>query len=252
MKKQFIFIILFILFSVNLSARTLHVIMFVNVKEQGREIDRKADYDNMKREFTEIASYLEAKLNLLHYSDANFTAANAESICKNLSCTKDDMIVFYYSGHGANDKTVKWPVMGMKDRLLKMSNVIQLLRAHETKFLMVVADCCNSYFNGSVPPSQNNPISEDIYKKLFYDFKGKKQVLVSASIPGQVSYSHSKSGAYFGICMREAIHRNTTNAAAKTDWNVILEDAKKLTLSATGSSQIPQFEVVTQADASEE
>ena len=117
MKTSFIAFAAFVL-SLSVQAQTLHALLFVNEKEVGRETDRKADMDNMKAFFRDIAAQLGYNYNLRDNSDTQFTAAEVDREIASLSVQKNDVVVFYYSGHGYNQGTDQWPTLNFKDKII--------------------------------------------------------------------------------------------------------------------------------------
>lgn len=248
MKNTFLFVFSFLCFLGNAVAQNMHVILLINTNENGRSVDRTEDYNQMRRFWTETAKFLEIPVNFTHLGPNDFNSGKTLSTCNNLLVGAQDLVIFYYSGHGANDKSSVWPVLGLQDKNLRMSEVVKTLKDKNPKFLMVMADCCNSYMrNGRVPSVQANPQDPKLYKDLFLNFSGKKQILISASEQGQYSLSHPKKGAFFGMSFRECFRRATDNSNPSADWENLLNASKQMTSDATSKSQVPHFDITTQA-----
>lgn len=253
MKKSLLFICFFSILAFATYAQTMHVVMVINTNEAGRSVDRTADYENMKRFWVDAARQAEVKLSMTHLGTNEFYSSNVLKTCNSLQVSSKDIVIFYYSGHGANDRSSTWPILDFKDKTLRMSDVVKTLRAKNPKFLMVMSDCCNSYMNcNRIPPVQSNPASSALYKDLFLNFKGRKQILVSASMPGEHSYSDMTHGSIWGLCFRESFRRATDNSNMRADWHKIFEDGKKMAGQTSQSKQTAQFEIIIQSDASEE
>jgi len=235
-------------------AQTLHVVMLVNESESGREIDRKADADNFKAFAQEICDNTGLKLNLKHKTSSDFTANNALSMISQLTVKERDVVIFYYSGHGYNNEQDKWPHMNLKDKNLWLSDVLKELnsKAANAKLIMAIADCCNKERSGNCPQKINNPSSTQSYKALFTDFKGKKTIIVSASIKGQYSYSHMKYGSFFANSFYRTFFEKTSTATGTPTWENIFGDAQKLTLKSTENEQEPQFDIKVRQSAFDE
>ena len=100
--KKYILLAFLLVFSTQIYGQTLHASLFVNEREQGREVDRTADMNNMKSFFRDIANHIGYSYNLKANSDSYFTAREVDREIENLSVGNNDIIVFYYSGHGYN------------------------------------------------------------------------------------------------------------------------------------------------------
>lgn len=254
MNNRIFFTALFLfVFAAWANAQKMHVILVINTEEAGRNTDRSADYEQMRRFWEEAAQYTGVQLSLTHLGNRQFYSGDVLRSCQNINATSKDIVIFYFSGHGANDRSSKWPIMALHDKALRMSDVVRTLREKNPKFLMVMADCCNSHYNSNaLPPVQANPQDAKLYKDLFLNFKGKKQILVSASSPGEYSYSHLRHGSYWGICFREAFRRAADNSNRSIGWQQLLESGKTLAGKATSERQTAQFEIIIPADASED
>jgi hypothetical protein len=253
--KSTIFIFLNLILAIQLSAQTFHALIFVNEKESGREIDRIADMYNMKIFFREIANQIGYSYNLKSNSDNEFTANEVDREIINLNVQENDIVVFYYSGHGYNQGNDQWPTLDLKDKRYWVSDIMKKLNENTRKAKMVwlIADCCNNGLNNAQLPGYSfNPISSDNMKELFIRFSGRKTIIMSASREGQYSWSDLKQGALFGISLRSAIYSCADNSNNKPTWNSINQKARELTLKASGNKQEPQFKIIQSASAFED
>lgn len=250
MKKIMLSLVLACL-SMSTVAQTMHTLIFVNEKEAGREVDRTADSQNMKRFFTDIAQCLDYTHDLRAHSGAEFTSAYIDREIENLNVGGNDVVVFYYSGHGANLKNDKWPTLDLLDQPYWSSRILAKLnkKCGNAKLVLFITDCCNGYLNNNYKPVQSyNPTDENNVAKLFTGFKGKKKVIVTAAKPGQFSYSHLTYGAYFGNAFRQAVKDNTSNDVSDPTWDKVLLDASRLTSRYSGGKHEPQYSIEQSAD----
>ena len=166
-----------------------------------------------------------------------------------------DVVFFYYSGHGARspgDKT-RWPQLAFKDEKqqttvktsISLYKVDQILAAKNPKFRVVLADCCNSI----VPTLPAKSISKDptrvenpqarirAYQQLFAQPTG--NILCSSSLPGQPSKATVNGGA-FTIAYLDMLNQ-ITKGNTQAHWNFLLEGTKAYTKKIAGHE--PQFEI---------
>lgn len=248
-------ILLFVIFCVTnvVSAQTMHTLIFVNESEPKREIDRTQDSKNMQRFFTEIARNLSYVNNMHNHTGAEFTTSYIDREIDNLNVGNNDVVVFYYSGHGANLRNDKWPTLDLLDKPYWSSRILAKLNAkcEKAKLVLFITDCCNSYINSGISPTSSfNPIDDNNVAKLFTGFQGKKKVIVTAAKPGTSSISDLRYGAWFGISLRQAIKENTSNDVSNPTWEKVMQDARRLTLNYTrGAYQHePQWSIEQSAD----
>lgn len=249
--KKLVFTILSICISAIATAQTMHTLIFVNESEPKREIDRTADSRNMQRFFTDIARNLNYRNNLRSHTGSEFTTTYINREIENLNVNNNDVVVFYYSGHGANFKNDKWPTLDLLDKPYWSSQILAKLNAKcdKAKLVLFITDCCNSYINHNITPTSSfNPVDENNVAKLFTGFKGKKKVIVTAAKPGQASLSDLRLGALFGIAFRQAVKENTSNDVSNPTWDKVLSDARRITLAFSRGQHEPQYSVEQSAD----
>ena len=254
MKKILTLLTLFIV-SLSLNAQTMHTIIFVNKQENtpengDRTVDRTADFNNMKDFFSRIANAIGYTNNMrAHGLQQDFTSTMIDQEINRLNVNKNDIVVFYYSGHGANMNNDIWPTLDLIDKGYWQSDILRKLKGKcaNAKLLMCIADCCNGVYNGNARGTFDAGEDSNGLKKLFTGFPGKKIITLSASKKGQYSYSDLRYGALFGICLRQAVAEKTVNNSSPT-WDNVLDYAKQLTLRVTNNSQEPQYSIKVTAD----
>lgn len=240
--NKFVFFLLLTCAAFTATAQTMHTLIFVNESEPGRKVDRTADSKNMKAFFTNIAQYLGYTNNLHSHTGAEFTTTCVDREINSLQVGSNDVVVFYYSGHGANLRNDKWPTLDFLDNMYWSSRILAKLntKCGNAKLLLFITDCCNSHIDNNITPiHSNNPIDDNNVAKLFTGFKGKKKVIVTAAKPGQSSISDLRYGAIFGISFRNAVKENTSNDVSNPTWEKVLQDATRLTMNLSARYKNP-------------
>ena len=267
-KKFIVFILLGFTLILPTNSQTLHAIIFANTKCPGEEPGSMGigpsvtcDYQRMKIEFETMASFLNYKKDFQWYegSPNHFCRTNLESALNNLSCGKDDIVIFYYSGHGGRSpKETQDPFPWMQlvvdpyrtpwnaSQYYSLSQVLKRIEAKQPRLSIVLGDLCNSLSNAipqkDVPEMKGaTKISKapcDFYKDLFLKVKG--SIISSSSRPGETSAAFSDGGA-FTICFTEALQIMVSNNM-EPDWETLLEGTKMRTSKVTQGKQNPIYE----------
>lgn len=247
--KRYISLLIFIFTASLVNAQTLHSLLFSNMKEPGRELDRTAEMNNMKNFCAEIATALGYSHNLRTHSDKEFTSSMFEQEVSSINVQEGDIVLFYYAGHGCNWDDDDWPHMCFLDRQYWESTAYTKLKevSKNAKLTLCIASCCNMDSEGRKREQNGQFVTMDKYKvkQLFTGFSGKRSIKVSSSIRGQYTWSWTNGnnpGSIFSISLREVI-RNATSSSASSilTWESILDATKDKTMAYTKNKQLPQY-----------
>lgn len=152
-----------------------------------------------------------------------------------ISCGNEDIVFFYYTGHGAREfgDTSKFPQMCLnaenKSGYVSVQSVIDNLRKSNARLKIVLTDCCNMPRSATIGKTQQIGESyvttevkkENNYKELFVSVKG--MVAVTSSSVGEYSIS-GKNGSIFSRAFYSALDDIVTSAEPKNaTWKNLLE-----------------------------
>lgn len=249
MIRNVLFLVMFVLPGMRCSAQTLHALLFVNENEEGRQTDRREDMKQMHAFFQYVAECIDYDYSPVRCSDRDFTSEKVDREIDRLQVRDNDVVVFYYSGHGYNAGQDIWPTLSLLDRRYSQASIMQRLKSackERAKLILCIADCCNK---GMADNSDISTVfaNEDraAIRALFLGFNGHKSILMSASKQGQVSWSNLRYGSYFGISLRKAIMRMELSEA---DWDSVMRRASTLTRKYTKQQQEPQYSISQSSD----
>lgn len=220
----------------NASAQTLHVINFCNTLDPAIGCD--VDYATIRQEAGLIAAYLNYGIRFYEGVGQSCSKENLMSVLNSLKCNKNDIVLFYYSGHGTRSPqdTSEFPQMCLKytfeeDKFVPVHTVIEKLQAKGARFTLVMADCCNKSSQGVSPKTlmsrdggslvDNNAVARN-YRKLFLESQG--MVAVTGCKKGQ----YSLGGKGYGGLFTNQFFGNSLYSAAKGEipatWNSVLQN----------------------------
>lgn len=229
-------------------AQTLHSLIFANKKEQGREADRTVEYNKTVELCTNIADALGYQHDLRAHSDVQFTSTVLENDIATLNAGEDDIVIFYYDGHGCNWDDDDWPHMGFLDKQYWETTAYEKIKqaAPKAKLIMCFSSCCNMDSRGKASKSTRNAmIDTKRVKELFTGFDGRLGVKASASIRGQYSISWLNVGAVYGISLRNVLYDVLSpSSTAPLTWKDTFEAVRVETLNNC-PEQEPQYALET-------
>ena len=249
MKRLSIFILLFlILSSGNTFAQKIHAILFANTLD--RQIGADIDLKNIKNQISNLEQYIGYKAQLYEFPGNICKKANLENCLASLSTSSDDIIFFYYSGHGGrySGYSDPFPFMCLTEELgsnyVPVTRVRELLSMKTARLKIIMTDCCNSsgdeedrgsYSKGATVFKSS---ASENFKKLFLNARG--EIVVTSSKAGETSGGNAIRG---GVFTRNflSILIDVGNGTVSPDWETVLQKTKQKCI----SMQTPYWELNT-------
>ena len=213
MKRFFLFLLLFVLASMQVQTQaqqTIHWLLFIDTEDANVGDLDKNGRDWLKHHFVDNVNAVLVNAGLQHdvqlYDGNRLTPQNCKSAVQNLSCGPNDIVFFYYIGHGGrsigeNDREHPWPKMWLGQRepnmMVDLGWVHDQLKAKNPRLLLTIGMCCNVKQNlpiGRTPTFGVTYGDDSRYysdeqiagiKKLFLESRG--DILATSASPGQSS-----------------------------------------------------------------
>ncbi len=259
MKKNIFLFICISLLSCNcIFSQTLHAIIFANTKSPGNPNKPgdtgigpsvTVDFERMSLEMTSIASFIGYNLKKYYYYDTpdRFSRKSLLNVLNSLSCASEDIVFFYYSGHGGRyeNEGSDYPEMVLKvpygpassDQLYALYDVYKTIMSKAPRLTIVLGDLCNSTMKGAYKESgaargasvKSSSVC-DVYKNLFLNVKG--GLIATSSKPGHTSgcakYNDgSDAGGVFTASFLECLGYYVSQGQ-EVSWDKLLQEIKKL------------------------
>ncbi|NJL13437.1 MAG: caspase family protein [Microscillaceae bacterium] len=198
----------------------MHLVLLVNTEIPDIGQSCGADQRTVEVEFREIARAMDIPFEKYVVNGEKFTKANAENALRGLQVGNNDVVVFYYSGHGFrwSDQTDKFPQLDMRfseytplsaSTSLALSDVGRLLSSKGARLNLLLSDCCNSDIGRNQLTNTTFMTARSFQgaeiaklKKLFINSKG--TLLFAGSSPGEFAWCNL-SGGFFTLSFIQAL-----------------------------------------------
>lgn len=236
----------------NYGKAKLHLVILANTSIGDIGESCETDSRNITKEFEDIAGALKADFRKYEIKGTSFTKTNAMQVLNGLTPSSNDIVIFYYSGHGFrwSDQTDPYPQMDIRaspytkltaETTISVSSVYNLLEKKGARLNIVITDCCNSDIGINkmtethflAGRSYQTPEIEKL-QKLFLATKG--NIIVTSSSAGQVSWSNSVNGGFFTLSFLQAFHEEISYLKhQEPSWDNILKKSQANTVQKTDS-----------------
>lgn len=252
--KRLLFIILALLgtFTIQLQAKTIHWLTFIDTtdgvgKPEGGvgEIDqntRKILYARWINLINASLSEQGYNVNVVDIYGSKTSPENCRNIINDLQCESDDIVMFYYVGHGTeNTNTSKYPLMLLAqndvNKLVPLTWVHETLKKKGARLTISIGMCCNARQGvpGRIAPTFNvnygntyiDPDMSENIKKLFLNYRG--NLIITSASPAESSWACSSNIGptdYFTLNLL-AYFNNVLPDENDPNWENMLDEIKK-------------------------
>lgn len=280
MRKLILIFMLCLLFSAETYAKTIHWLTFIDTMDRNvGEIDKSSRQLLYSRWIDLVNSTLKDNgysVDIIDVYDSKTTPENCKTIVNNLDCGAEDIVVFYYIGHGTeNTGASRFPLMLMgqvnPEKFIPLSWVHKTLKSKGARLTVTIGMCCNARQGvaGRVDPTfsanyGNTYVSEEqsnCIKKMFLNYRG--DILITSASPNESSWACGTPIGptdYFTYRLIDQFNNELPELSNPT-WNSMMESIKEdvyndvsnnvgLQNQAPGSTQTPIWEAkLTSASA---
>lgn len=231
------------------TAAKLHFILVANTNDSRIGYSVQKDVINITSQVKDVATFLSLPLNMVEVSGTKFGKASVETALNNLKPGTNDIVIFYYSGHGySNDKNAAeaYPQFDLRQSrfddvlvaTLNASEVFAKIKAKNARLNLVITDCCNSSLGLLKPEGKNFALTTKSLvsweKSYCYDLfmKSKGTIIATAAKKGQYAYGNTDVGGYFTSNFITAMEKYLSKFQTATPtWQEIIAEAQTSTIS---------------------
>jgi hypothetical protein len=234
----------------DLANSTMHVILVTNSEDKTLGDGFLVNHKNIAKLFKDAANTCNMKINIVEVKGSDFNKSNVLSAIANLYPSANDVVVFYYSGHGFRftSQTIQWPQLDLRptgteqiktNTMNLHTDVYKALSAKNPRLLMVIGECCNIDLGVGTPsvPSPltmplGTPIMNESAVKNLLATRGK--MLVATSKPYESTWYYHDTGGFFGTNFMSTFLSNVGFTSRTTpSWSSIFKTAMNYTVKQT-------------------
>ena len=244
---------------IDTQAQKFHQIIFCNTIDSKIGPTCARDEDRVVSEIGAIAESIGYEPVLYIYGGEKCTKENLMNVLNSLNCSANDVVLFYYSGHGIHAKgnmEDKFPQMCLKYSYSEQENFVPVRVANEIitrknpRLSIIMSDCCNDIdIYGGISVKSNlqsrgiNIVkrnSKENYHRLFVSSKG--NIVATGCKLGQQSGCTMEDGigGIFTYFFCEELVSQCENSSNVT-WDNVLAGVKKTVARETRNEQEPYY-----------
>lgn len=207
----------------SLPAQTLHFILFGDTNDDRIGAEATLSYYYFKDKLLpKIRNNTDLNIKPYFYIGNNCTKGNANTIVSTLSTSSNDVIFFYYDGHGSNDETNDFPSLSLIGGSKTLLSIYNGLKQKPHRLLVTMAAACNK-----LPQRANSDIGDGrgaleessvIYRSLFQTASG--DYMFSSSKKDEYSYVLTGKGDILRLAFEDILYENEKKPLT---WPVFLD-----------------------------
>ncbi|GGN11600.1 hypothetical protein GCM10010967_54430 [Dyadobacter beijingensis] len=212
-------------------AQSFYAVLVADTRDAVLGAGCEKDLEEMSLTLQGISKKIGYQFQEIICHEDQFGKSGIQEAISKIQCNPDDILFFYYTGHGINstDEKSTFPVLYFKDENLELEMVHRLLKAKNPRFCLTLADCCNNLLPRSqsppTPVTRGITVTQDtkIMRDLFVEAHG--DLLISSAKKGERATAHPQNGSFYSKTWIQALAYAGSNSS-RVSWETLLADAE--------------------------
>jgi hypothetical protein len=225
----------------------MHLLIVASTNDKKIGISSRQDMVNISGYFSDLAERLGISFELKTIWGQMVSKRSVENAVQALKPAPNDIVIFYYSGHGfrsPGDKS-RYPKMvlaseytmsTLKNHTLGVEEVYNRIVKKGARLNLIFSDCCNESIDAPIPvgpsplttKSVGLPLSIDNCKSLFFSPR-KISILATSADTTQLASGNPEIGGYFSHQLRASLNMHTSRLKSNVTWMQVLNQARQST-----------------------
>lgn len=257
-----------LLVAISSGAKTIHWLTFVDTTDKNvGSLDingHKVLYDNFINEVNAALADNGFDSDVQDFTGTNVSPENCKSAVQLLRVNKDDIIVFYYIGHGGRPNTLSGEIeqhpfpqiylaQSNPDRCIPLEWIHNTLKAKGARLSVTIGMACNSLDNGmsvkrgptfSVNYGESKMDARKLkhIQELFLNAKG--NIIATSALPTQSSIGAETIFGpmdFYSAAICEVFKNELTSWTGTFSWENFLDRVEDLVKTASNGEQTPFY-----------
>lgn len=234
-----------------LSTPWFYYISIANTLDSAIGAGIKKDLANINPLFKRIPFELDLPLKEITVLGPTFSKQSVLNAINSIQPKKQDIVVFYYSGHGfsyKDDDQVKFPQLDLRsnppvydEKIIKASTrnigeVFEMIKSKGARFNLVISDCCNTEIEfyrkwpNPIQVTREPTIAPNRIEMANLFLKRRANILVSAADKDQYAVVDDLLGSLFTYQFSDKLIAALWGKANNVTWEYIIEQTNIATL----------------------
>ncbi len=232
----------------------MHLIVVANTEDETIGSTCMLDKDRTVKTFKDLSEFLGIGFSPSVIFGNNYTKNNVQNAISSVIPNKNDIVIFYYSGHGFKDENNarQFPNIILTNKSfenvdansINIEDVYNNLKSKGARLNLIMSDCCNNgptdraSISCDVPRTRNSTLGWNLEncKALFMNNKP-MSILMTAAQKGEMSTGNLTFGGFFTNQFRTNLTTYFGPFHQFPTWNTILEESKKSTVEQAENSR---------------
>jgi len=225
----------------------IFLMVVTNTNDEHIGVACKRDKERVSATFGKLSKVLGIKMDTVMIWGSTYNKANVDKAIDDLKPGPNDIVVFYYSGHGFRKPkdSRRYPYMDLRVKIdktymensLSVEDVYNRLSRKKARLTLVLSDCCNTAIQVLRPEGVAPPLKKGFgldwnlenVRSLFLDPKP-VSILATAADVDQRAGCNPEFGAFFSYYIMQSLEEQMSYFSKKASWESMLENAKKQTI----------------------